>query len=93
MACDTQPDGARVVVAMRTGAISASGAGAGGSSGRVLSSHFSGEHDHLRVDISGHETPIRVRAAVGNPSESRFTPGDDVRLSVEKSGTFVFSAR
>ncbi len=87
-------NGDDVVAAIRVGAIEiakSSGEGSG-VPGRILSMNFSGDHNHLNVGISGYDTPIRTRVAVGSEVIHHLQVGDDVVLTPKKHGAFVFSA-
>ncbi|MEP0945226.1 MAG: ABC transporter ATP-binding protein [Rhizobiaceae bacterium] len=85
-------NGASVLAVVRVGAVQVGKSVPGAVIGRVLSAHFSGEHDHLQVGISGYDTPVNVRLPVGILTDGQLNGSDEVTLSVEKQGAFVFSA-
>ena len=94
MVCpDGFDNGSSVIAVIRVGAVKA-GKMVNGAEvrGRVLSSHFSGEHEHLQVGITGHDKPISLRTPAGTLSNEQLKGGQDVGLSFEKQGAFVFSA-
>ena len=85
--------GTPVLAAVRVGAVQVGKAGDDSKVvGRVLSAHFSGEYDHLQVGIIGYDTPVNARVPVGVLTNGQLKGAEDVVLSIEKQGTFVFSA-
>ena len=93
VACNGFDNGALVLAAVRVGALKVRKAVDGAhAQGRVLSSHFSGEHEHLQVGITGYDKPISVRTAADSLSEEQLKGSLDVGLTFEKQGAFVFSA-
>jgi iron(III) transport system ATP-binding protein len=86
-------DGEPVVVAVRVGAIAIGEPEIASAKtiGRILSVHFSGDHDHLQIGISGADEPIRARVPAGTLSVQQLAGGGDVSLAPEPRGTFVFS--
>lgn len=93
VACEGFDNGAAVIAVVRVGALKA-GKTINGSEarGRVLSSHFSGEHEHLHVGITGYDKPVSVRTVAGMLTQEQLSGAQDVGLSFEKQGAFVFSA-
>ena len=78
---------------MRVGAMKVDTAVNGSQArGRVLSSQFSGEHEHLQVGIAGYDKPITLLTEAGTLSQEQLKGVKDVGLSFEKQGAFVFSA-
>jgi iron(III) transport system ATP-binding protein len=93
LVCEGFDTGASVLAVIRVGAVQVSKTPSGSDvAGRVLAAHFSGDFDHLRVGIAGYDTPINARVPVGTLSDGQLSGSEDVNLTFEKQGAFVFSA-
>lgn len=60
--------------------------------GRVLSTQFTGDHDHLRIGISGADQAIRARVKAGSLSSQVLSGSVEVRITPAKEGSFTFPA-
>ena len=85
------------IVAVRTGALCIAQSGSSDViTGRIIDARFSGDFFHLRVGVAGVENPLRVRIVAGygenGLSASQLEGNDQVNLTIESSGVFVFPA-
>ncbi len=89
-----QSDGAPAIAAFRVGAITVSDVATSksGCLGRVLSTHFTGDHEHLRVGLSGSSSQIRVRIPAGSLTAAQLAGSDEVTLTPQIQGSFAFPA-
>ena len=84
--------GSKVMAAVRVNAIGVKTVNGDGpeARGRVLSSHFSGDHDYLRIGIAGVEQPVRARVRAGELSAGELEGKRDVLLVPAIDGCFAF---
>lgn len=88
--------GEKAVAAVRTGAIAVSETSDGlpqqACKGRIISTSFTGDFDHLRIGVGGAEEPIRARVSAGSLSEDALAGRKEVWLVTEPNGCFGFKA-
>ncbi len=89
-------DGDPAVAAIRINAISVEEGAVPQESrraeGRVVSTHFTGDHDHLRVGVSGSDQALRVRVPAGTLSAAALEGRVSLTLTPMLEGCFVFPA-
>ena len=87
-------DGSAAVVAIRVGSIDIQSGRLAkkGAVGRVLSVHFTGDHEYVRVGLSSSNSTVRVRIAAGSLPAEALNGSADVCLLPRLEGTFAFPA-
>ena len=87
-------DGDAAITAFRVGSLSVSTAKGDPTAtlGRVLSSHFIGDFEHLRIGLNGSDHLVRVRVPAGQLSQSVLNGTEEVALTASIEGSFAFLA-
>lgn len=84
-------DGSAANGVFRVNALDVQETDKGFATGRVLSSRFTGDNDHLVIGISGCEQPVRARIKAGLLSSKALAGQTPVSVEPEIAGSFAFT--
>ncbi len=92
------PNGEPAVAAVRINSIAVQPLESGakgdvqGAKGRVISVRFTGDHEYLRIGVSGSDQAIHARVTAGSLPAEALEGRVDVMLSASLEGSFAFPA-